>query len=113
MLSCANVFPARAPVKLCCAETALSDSTESREAFISPLYLPCDESSSISTFKGVVNLSYWIAQIHCIANLGNSEVTALSFFFFPALQEDVSLLLPILIYCNFRSNPNTSTWVTA
>lgn len=81
MLSCANVFPALACIKLCCAETALLDSTEGKEAFISPLYLPCDESSSIATFKGMVNLSYWVAQIHCIANLGNSEVTALLFIY--------------------------------
>lgn len=74
---------------LCHAKAALLDIRESRETFTLPL--PCDECSSRATFKGAVNVLYWIVQIHCIANLGNVEVTAL-LFFPPAFLEDVSLL---------------------
>lgn len=92
-------------------KTNILDITNSREIFILPLYLPCDECSSTATFKGTVNLLYWIVQIHCIANLGNFEVTVL--LYFPhSLLVDVSLLLSFLIFCNFRCNPNTSTRVT-
>lgn len=64
--------------------------------FILPLYLPWDECSSIATSKGTVNLLYWIVQIHCIANLGNFEVTGF-YFFPPVLLEDVSLILSFKI----------------
>lgn len=96
----------------CHAKPALLDIMESREMFILPLYLPWDECSSIATFKGTVNLLYWIVQIHCIANLGNFEVTAF-YFFPPVLLEDASLILSFKIFFNFRYNRNTSTWVTA
>lgn len=92
-------------------KTKILDIMKSREMFILPLYLPCDECSSIATFKGTVNLLYWIIQIDCIANLGKFEVTIL--LYFPhSLLVDVSLLLSFLIFCNFRCNPNTSTRVT-
>lgn len=45
----------------------------------------------MATFKGTVNLLYWIVQLHCIESLGNFELTAL-LLFSPALSEDVSLL---------------------
>lgn len=80
--------------------------------FILPLYLTCDECSSITIFKGTVNLLYWIVQIHSIAK--SRKCWSYSpIIFSPPLSEDVSLLPSFLIFCNFRWNPNTSTRVTA
>lgn len=78
-----TVLTAWACEKLCYAKPALLHIMESREMFILPLHLPCDECGSIATFKGTVNLLYRIVQIRCISDQGNFEVIALLLAFPP------------------------------